>query len=78
MSEAQGLYVLTDANLTSHSISAASNIAPTLYIYDGQQAEVVRISADGAIFWKGREVETDEDFKAAMMDVRNYLVGVRT
>ena len=35
--------------------------------------EVVRIASDGRIFWKQREVETDEDFRSAMCELRNLL-----
>ena len=35
--------------------------------------EVVRIANDGRIFWNGREVESDDDFRAAMMDLVGAL-----
>jgi hypothetical protein len=31
------------------------------------------IQHDGRIFWRGREVESDDDFRAAMLDVAKYL-----
>ena len=31
--------------------------------------EVIRIGPDGRLFWRGREVETDDDFRGAMMDL---------
>ncbi len=30
--------------------------------------EIVRITADGRIFWREREVATDDEFRSAMMD----------
>lgn len=37
--------------------------------------EVIRIDADGNIFWKGREVTTDEDFKKSMLDLADCFMG---
>lgn len=34
---------------------------------------VVTIKSDGRVFWRGREVETDDDFRAAMMDLKNTM-----
>ena len=31
--------------------------------------EVIRIAADGRLYWRGREVVTDADFRAAMLDL---------
>ena len=35
--------------------------------------EVIRIGPDGRLFWRGREVETDDDFRGAMMDLAAAL-----
>lgn len=35
--------------------------------------EVLRIGVDGKIFWKGREVETDEGLREAMKDLQRSL-----
>jgi hypothetical protein len=40
-----------------------------------QSKEVIKIAPDGALFWHGREVETDDDFKAAMLDLAKHLSG---
>ena len=37
------------------------------------QTEVIRIGPDGRLFWRGREVETDDDFRAAMLDLSAAL-----
>ena len=36
--------------------------------------ELIRIDPDGNIFWKGRLVESDDDFKASMLDLASALV----
>ena len=38
--------------------------------------EIIRIAADGTIYWLGREVVTDEYFKAAMLDLAANLKGM--
>jgi hypothetical protein len=35
--------------------------------------EIIRIDANGRIFWKSREVETDDDFRAAMIELTNHF-----
>ena len=37
--------------------------------------EVIKITAAGEIYWNGRLVETDEDFKASMLELAEYLKG---
>lgn len=41
-----------------------------------QETPVIKIDPDGRIFWNGREVESDDEFKGAMMDMRNCLMGI--
>jgi len=38
--------------------------------------EVLRIDLDGRIFWKELEVETDDDFRAAMLELKDALTGL--
>ena len=38
--------------------------------------EVLRIDAEGAIYWKGREVESDDDFRAAMLGLASTLKAI--
>ena len=40
-----------------------------LEIRKDTSTEVIRIGPDGRLFWRGREVETDDDFRGAMMDL---------
>ena len=35
--------------------------------------EVIRIAPDGKLFWNEREVETDDDFRSAMLDLAESL-----
>ena len=41
-------------------------------LQDGK--EVMRIAPDGRIFWKQREVETDDEFRAAMLELKDALM----
>ena len=34
---------------------------------------IFRIDSNGKIFWNGREVETDEEFRKTMINLTNYL-----
>ena len=34
---------------------------------------IILIDRSGRIFWKGREVKGDDDFRAAMLDLAKYL-----
>jgi len=40
-----------------------------------QNPSVIRVAADGRIFWHEREVTTDEDFRDAMLDLSRCLQG---
>ena len=42
---------------------------------DDPLVEIIRIQNDGAILWKGREVESDAEFRSAMIDLKNALVS---
>jgi len=42
---------------------------------DEPSIEILRIESDGRLFWRQREVETDDELRAAMMDLRNHLVN---
>lgn len=67
-------YVFVPASAINSKITIANIQAHDLHIC---QPEVLRIQQDGRIFWKGREVESDEEFRAAMMDVRAYFLKVK-
>ena len=40
---------------------------------DTPPKEVIVISPDGKLFWYNREVETDDDFRSAMLDLAEAL-----
>lgn len=40
---------------------------------DNPPREVIRIAPDGKLFWNEREVETDDDFRGAMLDLAEAL-----
>ena len=40
-----------------------------------QGKEVIRVDHIGRAFWNGREVETDEDFRGAMLELRDFFMG---
>jgi hypothetical protein len=42
---------------------------------DDPLVEIIRIENDGTILWKGREVESDAEFRSAMIDLKNALVS---
>lgn len=51
-------------NLIPNTITFRTNEPP---------AEIIRIAGDGRIYWREREVETDQDFRNAMLDLRDCL-----
>lgn len=48
--------------------------ADILKITPTGKTEVIRIDADGKLFWHGREVETDTDFRSAMLELAKNLI----
>lgn len=44
-----------------------------LRLADVNQKPIIVVKPDGTIFWKGREVETDDDFRAAMIELAKHL-----
>jgi hypothetical protein len=46
----------------------------TYFFNNSECKEIVRIAANGSIFWNGREIHTDDDFKAAMLQLRDVLI----
>ena len=42
-----------------------------------QNREVIKITPEGEVFWNGREIESDDNFKLAMLDLKNLLMRVR-
>ena len=44
-------------------------------VRDTDATEIIRIDPTGRIFWKQREVETDDEFRKAMLDLADALKG---
>lgn len=55
-------------------VGMAVPVQPDTLTIREQGTEVIRIAPEGRVFWKGREVETDEDFRSAMMELAQQLV----
>lgn len=45
-------------------------------VQENQPEEIIRISSDGNIYWRGRLIEADQDFKDAMLDLRDQLMKI--
>ena len=53
-----------------------SSSADILTITPPGNGEVIRIAPDGRLFWHGSEVETDADFRSAMLDLAKHLAPI--
>ena len=54
----------------SENIGITSSILPSIVqISNSNYKEVVRIDAEGRIFWLGREVTTDDEFRQIMLEL---------
>lgn len=47
--------------------------ASILTLNTGQGTPIVIFHADGNVSWKGRIIESDDDFKAAMIELLGYM-----
>lgn len=50
---------------------------PDALVLKSQGAEVIRIDPKGHVFWNGREVESDADFRSAMMALADVFLRPR-
>jgi hypothetical protein len=50
-----------------------SELPSTITINNPKHQEVVRIDPQGRIFWLGREVTTDEEFRQTMLELHKAL-----
>ena len=41
----------------------------------GNPEPIILIKPDGRLFWRGREVETDDDFRGAMLHLAAVMMG---
>ena len=65
--------ILDDSPALEGNYIAPVNLSKFDTMFFKANKEVVRIAHDGRIFWNGREVESDDDFRAAMMDLVGAL-----
>lgn len=49
----------------------------TLLVNSSDNREVIKITPSGEIYWNQRLVETDEAFKASMLELAEYFKGNR-
>ena len=52
-----------------------NTIVDILLIKNPLQKEIIKITNSVEIYWKGNLVETNEDFKKAMLDLKDGLLG---
>ena len=59
---------------TYGSIKIGPTTPPDILFVQGNQArEIIRVTPKGEIYWKTRLVETDDDFKMAMLDLAEHF-----
>lgn len=46
-------------------------------INEPNPTEIIRIGPDGSVYWRGRLIESDQDFKNAMLDLRDALTQLQ-
>lgn len=63
---------LSIINTNHHTINNTSH--STLLFLDKDGNEVLKFTPDGDIFWKGKLIEMDSDFKEAVFDIRRLLL----
>ena len=56
----------------TYTISEADGKFNELALYAGGSM-IITIDPTGRLFWHGHEVETDDDFRSAMLDLANRL-----
>ena len=49
------------------------NIMPDILFVKANNREVIKIGPTGDLYWNNRLVETDEDFKASMLDLAEHF-----
>lgn len=49
---------------------------PILQIIDKEGDSLIRIESNGTIFWEDREIESDNEFKSAMLLLAEHIRGI--
>lgn len=65
----------TDIGISDGYKIIATDQFPTSFSKQGK--EIIKITPEGDIFWKGKEIKSDADFKLAMLDLKDYLTGIK-
>jgi len=63
----------TSETTEGHIFGRSGNV--DIFCCRNEGVEVVRIDHSGRIYWKGREVETDDDYRVVMMEIGKLLVA---
>ena len=59
---------------TSPELGAINIVQYHSVVFPSNSNKVIEIKYDGTILWNGREIESDDEFKLAMLDVRAYIM----
>ena len=52
----------------------ATVLDPFVFTIVNKDKEVIRIDNEGRIFWHGRQVLTDEEYRLTMLDLVKFLI----
>ena len=70
--------LLETRQMTGTFTANTANFTPdTLVISAAANKPIIRIDPSGRLFWHEREVETDDDFRKAMLELMVFLRGNR-
>lgn len=69
------LHVTKDDDEPVSTFFARLDPSFALQVQSLNRGPIVRVASDGKIFWAGREVETDADFRAAVLEMLAVLQG---
>lgn len=58
-----------------HSVITAAHPVTVLTFWKSDGRAVLELLHDGRIFWHGREVTGDDEFRRAMIDLRDLLAS---
>ena len=68
-------YDLQTQPYTGQRLVIDNSVVPDILSLRPQGLEVLRIDPKGDVYWKGRLVESDDEFKLAMLDLAKVFKG---
>lgn len=83
MSDDESMVVMTPerlAEIEHDTIRIAEPSDPSIISFnfvDAEPNEVMRWGADGRIWWRGREVETDDELRDAIRDIHKWILNAK-